>query len=103
VEVILATLNEERLRIAHGAAEAARSHILLLLPRLRIAHEQRKACAKQLKYLLDEYVEDKDPCVFPDDAASIQRAGPPHVPVRIAARLRSVSQPIQGEVSDVLA
>lgn len=52
---VLATFGAERMRIAPGAADAARSHIRLLLPRLRIVHEQRKACAKQLAGLLDEY------------------------------------------------
>lgn len=65
-EAILATLNEERLRIAPGAAEATRSHILLLLPRLCIAHDQRKACAKQLKNLLAE----RGPGVSPERCRS---------------------------------
>jgi transposase len=78
-EAILATLNEERLQIAPGAAEATRSHILLLLPRLRIAHEQRKACAKQLKNLLGEYAEDEDLASPPNDVAlllSLPGVGP---------------------------
>jgi transposase len=54
-EDIRRTLHEERFPIAAGAIEAARSHIALLLPRLRIAHEQRKHCAQQLQTLLDQY------------------------------------------------
>jgi len=57
---VLATLGVERMKIAPGAAEAARTHIRLLLPRLRIVHEQRKACAKQLSQLLDEYAAEQD-------------------------------------------
>ncbi|MGD8278511.1 MAG: IS110 family transposase [Gemmatimonadota bacterium] len=54
-EDIRRTLHEKRFPIAPGALEAARSHIALLLPRLRIAHQQRKRCAQQLQVLLDEY------------------------------------------------
>lgn len=46
--------------IAPGAAEAARSHIALLLPRLRLVHEQRKRCAKELDRLLGEYARDDE-------------------------------------------
>lgn len=60
-EDIRRTLHEKRFPIAPGALEAARAHIALLLPRLRIAHEQRKRCAQQLQALLDEYAaEDED-------------------------------------------
>ncbi len=57
---VLATLGAERMKVAPGAAEAARTHIRLLLPRLRVVHEQRKACAKQLAGLLDEYAAEED-------------------------------------------
>jgi len=57
---VLATLAAERMKIAPGAAEAARTHIRLLLPRLRVVHEQRKGCAKQLGSLLDEYAAEED-------------------------------------------
>jgi len=53
-------LRTERLRIAPGAAEAARAHLDLLLPRLRIVHAQRKSCAKQLRTLLDRYAEEQE-------------------------------------------
>lgn len=57
---VLATLRAERLKVAPGTAEAARTHIRLLLPRLRVVHEQRKSCAKQLHKLLDEYAAEDD-------------------------------------------
>lgn len=53
-------LRVEPLHIAPGAAEAARAHIALLLPRLRIAHEQRKSCAKQLRGLLEQYATEEE-------------------------------------------
>lgn len=53
-------LKAEPLHVAPGAAEAARAHIALLLPRLRIAHEQRKSCAKQLRGLLDQYATEEE-------------------------------------------
>jgi transposase len=54
------TLSEEPLRIAPGAAEAARTHIALLIPRLRVAHDQRKAVGKQLRTLLAEYAAEEE-------------------------------------------
>lgn len=59
-DAVLAALGTERMNIAPGAAEAARSHIRLLLPRLRVVHEQRKQCAKQLTSLLDQYAAEDD-------------------------------------------
>lgn len=55
-EDIRHTLQQERLHVAPGAIEAARAHIELLLPRLRIVHEQRKGCKKRLGALLEEYI-----------------------------------------------
>ena len=49
------TLHETPFTVAPGAREAARSHIVLLLPRLRIVYEQRKHCALQLEALLEKY------------------------------------------------
>lgn len=52
---VLDVIRTEPLHAAPGAAEAARTHIALLLPRLRAAHEQRQRCVKQLASLLDQY------------------------------------------------
>lgn len=57
---VLAVLHQEPLHIAPGAADAARAHIALLLPRLRIVREQRKSCAQQLEGLLEEYAADEE-------------------------------------------
>jgi transposase len=59
-ETILEAVREESLPLAPGAAEAARSHISLLLPRLKVAHEQRRQCARQLAALMERYVSDDE-------------------------------------------
>lgn len=55
-----AVLRAPSLSLAPGAAEATRRHIDLLLPRVRVVHEQRKNCRKQLESLLERYAEDGD-------------------------------------------
>jgi transposase len=60
VEEVSDVLGAEQLHIAPGAAEAARAHINLLLPRLRIAHEQRKSCARQIRSLLEQYAAEEE-------------------------------------------
>ena len=40
--------------MAQGTHEAARTHLQMLLPRIRLAYEQRKECAKRIDKLLDE-------------------------------------------------
>jgi transposase len=57
---VLAVLREPAMTLAPGAKEAARAHIALLLPRLRVVHEQRKLCLKQLERLLDEFGQQHD-------------------------------------------
>lgn len=54
-EDLIAAVAAPRFHTAPGAGEAARTHIALLLPRLRIVHEQRRSCAKALGQLLEEY------------------------------------------------
>ena len=46
---VLAVLREPSISIAPGAAEAVQLHIDLVLPRLRVVHEQRKRCTKELQ------------------------------------------------------
>lgn len=48
-------LQTQPLPSAPGAAEAAWRHIQLLIPRLRLLQEQRKACTQQLQTLLEEF------------------------------------------------
>lgn len=47
-----AIVSEHPLTVAPGAGEAASEHALLLLPRLRLLHEQRAAIAKRLETIL---------------------------------------------------
>ena len=51
---ILTVLKCPPLTLAPGAAEAACEHALLLLPRLRLLHQQRVQVAKRVQALLDE-------------------------------------------------
>lgn len=59
-EAVLTVLREPTMSLAPGAEEAARTHIGLLLPRIRVVHEQGKRCLKQLNALLDELTDDHD-------------------------------------------
>lgn len=51
---VLDTLKEAPLKVASGTVEAARAHIELLLPRLRLLHEQRTTCERRITALLKE-------------------------------------------------
>jgi transposase len=51
------TLAEKPLIVAPGAAEAASEHALLLLPRLRLLHQQRTEIAKNMEGLLQKLAE----------------------------------------------
>ena len=52
---LLAVLRTKPLTVAPGAAEAASEHALLLLPRLRLLHQQqRDQLAKHVEALLQE-------------------------------------------------
>ena len=52
---VLKVVHQKPVSVAPGAEAAARSHVALLLPRLRLVHEQRKQCDKRLRELLEEY------------------------------------------------
>jgi transposase len=41
-------------RVAPGAVDAAAEHVSLLLPRLRLVHEQRARCEQRLEHLLQQ-------------------------------------------------
>ncbi len=89
---VVRTLGEQPLPIAPGAAEAAHAHITLLLPRLRIVHEQRKTCAKQLRALLEEYAGDDEAGGGPSDLAILVSL--PGVGVGVAATLLAEAAPL---------
>jgi transposase len=56
-----------------GTAEAARTHIQLLLPRLRLVHAQRRTCERALDALLAALGADPEP----PSASAPPTAGPP--------------------------
>ena len=49
---VLQSLREKPLPVAAGVADAAATRIRLLLPVLRVAHQQRRECSQQMKELL---------------------------------------------------
>jgi transposase len=51
---VITHLNTPALRLAAGAVEAASEHVLLLLPRLRLAHQQRLEVGRRIEMVLDE-------------------------------------------------
>jgi transposase len=51
-EDVVAALKEPDLHLAPGAVDAASSHVLVLIPRLRLVHEQQKQVDKRLQILL---------------------------------------------------
>lgn len=53
-ETLHDALQEAPLPVAPGAAAAAAEHVALLLPRLRLVHEQRAQCQRRLEQLLDD-------------------------------------------------
>lgn len=50
---VLEKLRAPALQVAPGSAEAASEHIALLLPRIRLVHEQRKACVKRIEAIFE--------------------------------------------------
>lgn len=50
---VVAAMRATPLLLAPGAADAAVSHIELLLPQVRLLHEQRRRCDRQINELLD--------------------------------------------------
>jgi transposase len=58
---VLAILASTPLTLAPGAAEAASEHALLLLPRLRLLHQQRLEITHRVEVLLEELATPQDP------------------------------------------
>ena len=53
-EEVLAALQGRSFSLAAGTVEAASEHVLLLLPHLRLLHQQRVAVAARIEQLLDQ-------------------------------------------------
>ncbi len=51
---VLTTLKSKPLTLAPGAADAAAEHALMLLPRLRLLHQQRTDLARRIEAILEE-------------------------------------------------
>jgi transposase len=94
-EQVLEQLRQPALRLAPGAAEAASEHVLLLLPRLRLLHQQREATAKHIRSLLEELStpSGEEGCEHRD--AEILLSLPGIGPVIAATMLAEASQPLR--------
>lgn len=51
---VVETLQAQALTVAPGVVDATTAHIALLLPRLRLVHNQRKRCADEMEKLLEQ-------------------------------------------------
>jgi transposase len=92
-EDVHSVVAQERLQVAPGAAEAARTHVALLLPRLKVAHEQRKRCKKTLQSLLEGYAAEDEPASGgPSDLAILTSL--PGVGIGVKATLLSEAAPL---------
>jgi transposase len=52
-DAVLGVLRQPVIATAPGTVEASTRHIASLLPRLRLVHEQRRACGKEMDEMLD--------------------------------------------------
>jgi transposase len=53
-EDVITALRTRPLPVAPGVVEAARHHAALLLPRLRVTHEQRRVCTQRIEALMEQ-------------------------------------------------
>lgn len=94
-EQVLEQLRQPALRLAPGAAEAAREHVQMLLPRLRLLQQQRVETARRIRQILDQL------CTAPPDQgrehrdAEILLSLPGVGPVIAATMLAEASQPLR--------
>src|SRR5450759_6006004 len=51
---VLEQLRQPALRLAPGSAEAASEHVQMLLPRIRLLHQQREVAGRRIRGILDE-------------------------------------------------
>jgi transposase len=70
-DALRAALQSPALRVAPGTTEAASAHITLLVPRLRLLHAQRKACARRLDELLTGLQGGPDDGAAPGSASDV--------------------------------
>jgi transposase len=74
---VRAVLKSRPFTLAPGAAEAAAEHALLLLPRLRLLHQQRTDLARRIQTILDEMAAPAEPqsCEHRDAAILLSLPG----------------------------
>lgn len=58
---VLKLVRQPRLTLAPGTREAVTAHIQLLLPRVRLVHEQRQQCERELKAVIAELARTGNP------------------------------------------
>jgi len=92
VETIRETLQSLPVHVAPGTVEAASAHIALLLPRLRLLHDQRLKVARQIEALLEELGREEMPGEHRD--VTILRSLPGVGRVVAATVLAEAAQPL---------
>jgi transposase len=95
-EGVLTQLQHPALPAAPGVAEAASSHVAVLLPQLQLLHGQRHACAQQIERLLQQLAERPDPAdpQRPHRDVTILRSLPGVGRMVTATMLAEASQPL---------
>jgi transposase len=65
-EQVIAALRGRSFSLAPGTVEAASEHVLLLLPHLRLLHQQRLTLARRIEQILEELSPSVDEQAMPD-------------------------------------
>ena len=89
---IVAQLQCPALQLAPGAAEAASEHVLLLIPRLRLLHQQRKDIASRIYTVLSEMSSEGEAAEHRDVTLLLSLPGAGRVVA--ATMLAEASQPL---------
>lgn len=74
-EDVCAQLKTQPLQLAPGAAAAAAEHVLLLLPVLRVLHEQRKQIVRRIEVVLTEMEEQEQAAEHRDVTVLVSMPG----------------------------
>jgi transposase len=102
-EQVLEQLRQPALRLAPGAAEAASEHVLMLLPRLRLLHQQRETTTKRIRGILDELCAAPPECEGREHRdVEILLSLPGIGPVVAATMLAEASQPLRDRAYQAL-
>jgi transposase len=93
-ETVSAALQQAPLPVAPGAGEAAAAHVGLLLPRLRLVHEQRTHCEQRLERLLQQLATHPEAEHLEHRDVTILRSYPGLGRLVAATMLAEASQPL---------